>query len=329
MSAAASPSVAVVTSVYNAAAYLEDTVQTVLDQSYGDFVLILVNDGSTDGSGALCDRLAERDERIAVIHQPNGGIAVAANAGVAEAWRRGATYVARLDSDDRMMPERLGRQVAFFEAHPGVVCVGSDVRLIDELGRFLTVEPRPADNAEITDHLLRGHCPIANPSCMIRAEALRAVDAARPGPYDESYAPAEDFEMFLRLGEVGALANLSEPLTEYRLHGKSASAQRGWVQRDNCERAVREACERRGIADPPAFEAGDLWRPTDERASRLKFALMYGWWAWQNHEFATASSYGRKALRLCPWDRQAWALMLKSMLRKGPASDNLSGGQVA
>lgn len=305
------PRVSVVVTVYNVEAYLEETLESVQAQTMRDFELIIVNDGATDRSGDICKEFSALDSRVCLIEQDNAGIAVAANAGVA-ACR--AALIARLDADDLMEPTRLEKQAAFMDANPGVVCCGSDVALIDGQGRFLTVEKRPSDDQTIQDQLLRGHCAIANPSCMIRAEALRQA-----GPYDESYAPAEDFEMFLRLGELGELRNIDEPLTRYRLHNNSASAQRGKVQRENCRRACELAWQRRGENRP--FEGGELWRPTAARSSRLEYALRYGWWAWMSGELKTSASYGLDALWLCPWSKEAWMLWSKSVMGVKPTGN--------
>ncbi len=307
------PRVSVFVTVYNRADLLPDTVRSVLGQTMRDFELVLVDDGSTDGSTDLCRQFAAQDDRVRVVEQENGGIAKAANAGVA-ACR--AALIARLDSDDLMLPTRLQEQADFMDAHPDVVCVGSAVEMIDQRGRFLTVEQRPIDDATIQDHLLRGHCAIANPSCMIRAAALRQA-----GPYDQSYSPAEDFEMFLRLGEVGELANLSEPLTRYRLHHGSASVKQGRLQRENCRRACELAAQRRGVTRP--FEGGELWRPGEDRASQHRYALLYGWWAWNSKQFATATDYAKQALRLRPWSKEAWMLLGKSLGKPNTPRDRV------
>lgn len=104
--------VSVIMPVYNAGIYLEQAVAGVLNQTYADFELILVDDGSTDGSGAACDRYQESDERVRVIHQPNGGICHARNVGMQHA--RGK-YIAFSDHDDEMLPECLEKTVAFAE----------------------------------------------------------------------------------------------------------------------------------------------------------------------------------------------------------------------
>lgn len=313
------PRVSVIITVFNRKELLRPTFDSVLAQTMRDFELILVDDGSTDGSNALCHEYARLDPRIRVIEQPNGGIARAINKGLEFAR---APLIARLDSDDLMKPTRLERQAAFMDAHPDVVCAGSFIELIDGKGRRLTDERKPTDNETIQDHLLRGHCAVTNPACMIRRRALDEV-----GCYDESFAPAEDFEMFLRLGEVGELANLPEVLTAYRLHIGSASAQRGKVQRENCRRACEQAWARRGESRP--FEGSELWRPGEDTASQLTYTLRYGWWAWRSRQWSTAAAYGWDAVKLRPWCKEAWSLLASGLLHRQPGASQSQEGQPA
>lgn len=98
------PVISVIVPVYKAEKYIEDCVQSILSQTYGNFELILVNDGSPDASGAICDRLAEKDARIRVIHKENGGAATARNAGLDAAQ---GEYIAFVDGDDLIHPQYL------------------------------------------------------------------------------------------------------------------------------------------------------------------------------------------------------------------------------
>lgn len=100
--------VSVITPVYNTAQYLDECIGSILSQSMTDFELLLIDDGSTDGSGAICDRYAEKDKRIRVFHIPNGGVSAARNLGLDNA--RGE-FVVFVDSDDRITPDHL-RQLA-------------------------------------------------------------------------------------------------------------------------------------------------------------------------------------------------------------------------
>ena len=98
------PAISVVLPVYNAEAYVREAVQSILAQSFTDFELIIINDGSTDGSGAILRELAARDTRIVLVERPNGGLVSALNEGLEMAR---ADLIARMDADDVAMPERL------------------------------------------------------------------------------------------------------------------------------------------------------------------------------------------------------------------------------
>src|ERR1700719_3127 len=114
------PLVSVVLSVHNGAADLPKAVDTILAQTFSDFELIAINNGSTDGTAAVLDGL--RDPRVRVIHQDNIGLAATLNRGIALACGR---YIARQDHDDLAMPTRLEKQVAFMEANPDCALVGT------------------------------------------------------------------------------------------------------------------------------------------------------------------------------------------------------------
>jgi glycosyltransferase involved in cell wall biosynthesis len=296
----------VLLTAYNAGAYIGQALQSVVDQTFGDWEAVVVDDGSTDDTPARLQRWAEREPRVRVITQHNAGISAAANAGLSAC--RGA-LVARLDADDRMLPGRLATQVAFMDSRPDVVCSGTAVRLIDAKGRFLTNLGGPADDAGIQRKLMAGHCSIYHPSCIFRKEA-----AERVGGYDVDFKLAVDIDLFLRLGEVGPLANLPEALTDYRLHDKSVSEQACARQREFCRLACERAAARRGVSVP--FEGGFEWRPGKSRASRSAFACKYGWWAFKSGEAQTARSYGWDAVRATPLRAEPWKLVLSAMLKR-------------
>lgn len=122
------PRLSIIVPVYQVAPYLEKCVASILGQTFSDFEVLLVDDGSTDGSGALCDALAEKDARVRVIHKPNGGVSSARNAGLDIARGR---YIGFVDADDWIEPAFYEKLVRNLEAHPDVdVCIGgiSDVR---------------------------------------------------------------------------------------------------------------------------------------------------------------------------------------------------------
>ncbi len=303
--AAANPVVSVMMPVYNGQRFLRQTLDSILNQSIGDFEVVIVNDGSTDGSRDILEQYAARDSRMCLHHFPKQGLVTTRNVllGLAR-----APIVAPLDQDDIAMPRRLELQAAFLKAHPEIVCVGGSIEMIDEAGRYLTTLHLPCDDETIQNLLLEGHCAIVNP-----AAAFRRDVAVGLGGYDERAALSEDIDMWLRLGEVGKLANLPEPTLRYRLHGGSASATH---LNDQTERA-RDACERawarRGMHG--TFKSGKPWRPTADRSSQYEFSLLYGWWAFGSGEKTTAVHYARKAIAALPWKTEGWKLLACALVK--------------
>src|ERR1700722_365222 len=126
------PRVTVLMPAYNAGKYIGEAIRSVLDQSFRDFELLIVNDGSTDNTKTVVSSFA--DNRIRVLEQSYKGISVALNAGLLVAK---GYYIARFDADDICFPQRLSKQVNFLDANPGYILVGSDAEYIQENGEHL------------------------------------------------------------------------------------------------------------------------------------------------------------------------------------------------
>jgi cellulose synthase/poly-beta-1,6-N-acetylglucosamine synthase-like glycosyltransferase len=194
--------------VRNGGDYLARAVDSILTQTFADFEFVIVDDGSTDATPERLRRYQAADSRIRVLSQNQAGLVASLNRGCAHA---GAEYIARMDADDIAFPERFARQVEFLDRHPEVALVGSAVVRIDAAGRELTRNVCPTSHAEIVAALRRYTC-FTHPSVMLRATALAAA-----GGYRYAYAPAEDYDLWLRLSERYKLANLPEPLLYYRV----------------------------------------------------------------------------------------------------------------
>jgi glycosyltransferase involved in cell wall biosynthesis len=201
------PPVSVILPVRDGAADLPTAIDTILQQTFADFELIAVNDGSSDGTAAVLDGL--RDPRVRVIHQDNMGLAAALNCGIALARGR---YVARQDHDDWAKPTRLEKQVAFMEANPDCALVGTRAEIWVGNRKTKRVHDHPTDNAALQFELLFNN-PFVHSSMMLRKSALDAV-----GGYstDRSRQPPEDYELWSRLARRYTVANLPERLTIYR-----------------------------------------------------------------------------------------------------------------
>jgi hypothetical protein len=214
-----------------------------------------------------------------------------------------------MDCDDIALPNRFARQVEFLDANPDVVCTGGYFQLIDGAGRLLTTLRPPTDNATIQQKLLHGHTAICHPLAMIRRTAMERV-----GGYDTRFKTTQDLDLWLRLGEVGKLANLPQPLLKFRLHESSVSETKREQQRQLGRLACEQAWRRRGISDM-VYESDEPWRPGHDRESKYRFALQYGWWAFGSGERKTALLYGAKAIAALPMKSQGWKLMACAMLK--------------
>jgi glycosyltransferase involved in cell wall biosynthesis len=302
------PRISVLIAVYNAQHYVAAAVESILQQSFRNFELLIIDDGSRDRSLKILQEYAAKDSRIQVISRENQGVPKTRNELLAMAQ---GEFVAVMDADDIALPNRLADEVTFLDQHPEVVCVGGAQDLIDEAGRFLTCLQLPQTNAEIQQAALAGHGSICHPAAMIRRTALLEV-----GGYNETMDLAEDLDLWLRLGEIGELANLPQPVIRYRLHSTSISEQHCREQRQEAYLACERAWKRRGIEGK--FEAGEPWRPGKDRHSRHKFMLQYGWWAFTSAQKRTALIYGFRAVYALPFSPEAWKLLVTAALKKSP-----------
>ena len=213
-------------SVHNDRPYLAESVESILAQTFDDFELLVIDDGSTDGSG---DYLAQvPDPRLQLMRNgTNLGLTCSLNTGLDHAAGK---YLARMDGDDAAAPDRFARQVEFLERNAEVGIVGSSRTLIDDAGRFVAHAPAVTDDLAIRWKCLLGN-PLAHPTVMIRADVLDR-HALR---YDERFATAQDYELWSRLLPVTQAANLPQPLVSYRLR-KGVSATRKAEQLANHDR---------------------------------------------------------------------------------------------
>jgi glycosyltransferase involved in cell wall biosynthesis len=205
-----SPLVSVTMPAYNAEKYIKETIESVLNQSFRDFELIIVNDASTDGTKDVV--LSLNDPRIRYYENDvNSGIVATRN----HCLRRSAgKYIAVLDSDDISMPDRLEKQVKFLEANTGYGLCGTFYRVIDSDGNPSVNIEVPTSFPDIKTFLVFNTC-FCHSSVMIRRELINESG------FTTGYDIIEDYEMAYRLSEMTKLANLPEFLTQYRVHGKN------------------------------------------------------------------------------------------------------------
>lgn len=213
----------VVMTAYNNAPYIAQAIESILQQSFGDFRFIIINDGSRDATGDIINAYAARDSRIYALHQDNQGTIGAANRGLSCA---DADIIARMDGDDIALPERFARQIAFLNANPAVGALGTWISVIDEQGAVRGGGGDVPVHHEDLVANLRHSTPIMNPTAMIRKSV-----ADQLGGYRAAYKHCEDYDFWLRCSEITRLANVPEKLLYYRYYDGQVSRKYAVQQR--------------------------------------------------------------------------------------------------
>lgn len=219
------PLISVVIPALNAAPTLGETLQSLAQQSLRDFEVVLVDDGSTDGTAELAARFEGQVPLRRIAHDSPQGVARSLNDGLAAG---DSEFVARLDADDLAHPERLRLQLEFLRAHADVQVCGTQLVVFDHergLQHPLGLLSHPTADAAIRTAFIQ-RCAIAHPSVMARRGLFGWV-----GGYDPAFDFAEDYELWCRASLAGAtFANLELPLTYYRKHAKQVSQSRAQQQ---------------------------------------------------------------------------------------------------
>lgn len=206
------PLVSVVLSVYNGADHLEAALNSILEQSYQNFELIIINDGSTDDTKKIIQ--SYHDSRIVLIDRENRGLVASLNEGIQKA--RGE-YIARQDADDWSSPQRLSKQVAFLDAHPEIGLVASFANLVDAKGQAKGSYQTPYLSLDLKRRLHLGNT-FVHGSVMVRRQLL--LDH----PYVTAYGPTEDYVVWGQLLAQTEFATIPEALYTYEVHEGGVSA---------------------------------------------------------------------------------------------------------
>ena len=295
------PAISVILACYNTERYIALAVHSILAQTFGGFELILIDDGSTDRSSQICRELAAKDSRIRLISRENKGLTKTLNEGLSLAT---GPLIARMDADDLSLPTRFEKQVAYLNAHPECVCVGSRVTLIDPYDSPISVSDHKLEHDAIDADLLKGiGWSIVHPAAMMRAEAVR-----RAGGYREQFKTSQDLDLWLRLAEIGKLANLEEPLTQYRQHFESVAFNKADEQWRCKSEIVGDAYDRRGLPRPkewPFYHRVPL--PVVEQLKR------WAWAALKAGNADVARKHAKQVLKKKPLSIDSWRVMYCAM----------------
>ena len=304
------PAVSVVIPAYNGAQWLAATLDSLTAQTLTDWEAIVVDDCSPDDGAALIEQWP--DPRVRLVRMPvNGGPVRARNAGVAVA--RGQ-YIAGLDQDDLCRPDRLARQVAYLEAHPGCALLGTQVEYL--IGDSVTASTYPAVTTPgLVAWLLRIENPLAWSTVMVRGEIAHALDPfTRP---DLLYA--EDFDLYGRVLPFGSIARLDTPLLLYRQHDGGASKRFVATMRASATRVLteRHAALGDGASRAAALIVTHLMGrdPVPDRATLAELGALLGT---LQAAFVSDERPDAATRRLIRWETaQRWSRVGRTGLRAG------------
>ena len=306
--------VSVVMSVYNDAARVPQAVECVFAQTFADWELVIVNDGSTDNTSEVIDALASSDSRICILHQENTGLTRALIRGCREA--RGE-YIARHDADDISHPHRLADQLAVFERHPSVGFVACWTQYVGPDDEPLEIVTRPADSVEATRQLIEERQgPPAHGSVMFRKSLYQDVGGYRPEFYF-----GQDSDLWLRMIDQASIGYVPRVLYKARRDSESVSGAMRSIQRQFGE--LGHACRQarlKGESEAPFLEQAS--RLADEvRAGRacggsngddvIRMQYLIGSQLAVRGD-GRARRYLWRVIRKCPWHWRAWARLLQA-----------------
>ncbi len=205
--------VSVIMPIYNSERYLAEAIESVLNQSYQNIEVVLVNDASIDHSESIAEKYIS--DRVRYIkNSQNRGVALSLNDALQMC---NGDYIARMDADDISMPDRIKKQVAFMEANLAVGVCGSWVRHIGKYEGVL--ERKPVGSSCIAAFMMLDN-PVMHPTAMLRKKILEKYNFK----YDAAFERCEDFDLWERMSRLGYINNLPEPLLKFRVHESSVTA---------------------------------------------------------------------------------------------------------
>lgn len=241
--------------VFNRERFIDEAIRSVIEQDFDDFELLLVDDGSTDRTPEILEHWKKRDPRVVVVTSPtNQGLPAALNLGLAHAR---AKYVARLDSDDLMMPRRLAEQAAMLDARPEVRLVTCAFDMVDVAGNYLGTR-KSDEPPEVKAFLLRFFNAAGG------GQMFRLAEVLQEGGYRSDYYSSEDYDLWVRLLRRGRVETLPFVGMTVRNHESRSQTLWGWgVKRANWTRIMRSTLGpylRRALRDDEIGALITVWQ---------------------------------------------------------------------
>ena len=230
------PKVTIIVPIYNGETHLRETIDSLLSQSFGDFELLAVDDGSTDASSAVVQSV--KDDRIRLIRKENSGLCNTLNLGIAEAKSQ---FIARSDQDDISAPQRLARQLEVMSENPDAVGVFSYNSKVGSRHTWSNADKLSMTGAQVRHYEPEKDGCLLCSTMFARASVLKSI-----GGFRQPYYPADDFDLELRLAQAGKVMVVQEPLVAYRFHAGASTYRKSVFTDvpDKCSWAV-DSYERR------------------------------------------------------------------------------------
>lgn len=209
------PLVSILMPVYNCLKYIDESLDSIINQTYQKIEIIIINDGCNDGTEEILKNFAKINKNVKLINQKNQGYCDSINNGIKLC---NGKYVARMDADDVMISNRIERQVHYMENNPEISILGTAIYYIDSKGIKSRLQRFPNKNS-INERIL-DESPVAHPSALIRKTVFDKV-----GKFRKNLYPSEDYDYWLRAYSLGLIIdNLKTPLLLYRVHNQNTSS---------------------------------------------------------------------------------------------------------
>ncbi len=229
------PTVSIVVPMFNGERFLSQTVNSILAQSFRDWELVLIDDGSKDGSADIATNYASNDERIRFVTQPNGGVANARNSGL-KTTNSESEFVIFLDQDDTWEPDALADLISAIQSTPSAVAAFGIAQYVDDNGERiregelegalrdrLVFEKGKVRNLRIDEPSIFASLVICNQMVTPGLILMKREPLMKVGDFDQTVAPADDYDLYARMSRHGCIVFLDKLVLNYRLHSANAS----------------------------------------------------------------------------------------------------------
>ncbi|MBF0453170.1 MAG: glycosyltransferase, partial [Candidatus Magnetomorum sp.] len=221
MTSSKHPLISVLLCVYNDQQFIQQSISSILSQTYENWELIVIDDGSQDGTYPLLNQI--NDPRVKIFRQANCGLTRSLNIAASHAT---GEFLARQDADDVSLPDRFERQIDLFKKNPDLLLAGSDVVFIDDTGRIVSQRECARNKQQVIKYLSSLNAPFSHGSIMMRKSAFDQVNG-----YDESYPVSQDFDLFVRMSQLnGEMGSVPKVLYQWRVLSESVTVKKWRVQ---------------------------------------------------------------------------------------------------